>query len=73
MASTYLVTGASRGLGAEFVKQLCGQDHRVLAAMRDPKQGDVARRAGATVVQLDVDRRRSMRSPRRSTARSTCW
>jgi NAD(P)-dependent dehydrogenase (short-subunit alcohol dehydrogenase family) len=56
MASTYLVTGASRGLGAEFVKQLCGRDHRVLAAMRDPKHGDAARRAGATVVQLDVDR-----------------
>jgi NAD(P)-dependent dehydrogenase (short-subunit alcohol dehydrogenase family) len=56
MASTYLVTGASRGLGAEFVKQLCSRDHRVLAAMRDPKHGDAARRAGATVVQLDVDR-----------------
>src|SRR5262245_15323226 len=56
MASTYLVTGASRGLGAEFVKQLCGRDHRVLAAMRDPKHGDAARRSGATVVQLDVDR-----------------
>ena len=56
MASTYLVTGASRGLGAELVKQLCARDHRVLAAMRDPKHGDAARRAGATVVQLDVDR-----------------
>jgi NAD(P)-dependent dehydrogenase (short-subunit alcohol dehydrogenase family) len=56
MPSTYLVTGASRGLGAELVKQLCGRDHHVLAAMRDPKQGDAARRQGATVVQLDVDR-----------------
>src|SRR4029078_11206817 len=56
MPSTYLVTGASRGLGAEFVKQLCGRDHRLLAAMRDPTQGEAARRAGATGVRLDVDR-----------------
>jgi hypothetical protein len=51
-----LVTGASRGLGAEFVKQLCARDHRVLAAVRDPSKADAARRQGATVVQLDVDR-----------------
>jgi NAD(P)-dependent dehydrogenase (short-subunit alcohol dehydrogenase family) len=56
MASTYLVTGASRGLGAEFVKQLCARDHHVLAAVRDPAKADAARRQGATVVQLDVDR-----------------
>jgi NAD(P)-dependent dehydrogenase (short-subunit alcohol dehydrogenase family) len=50
------VTGASRGLGAEFVKQLCARDHHVLAAVRDPAKADAARRQGATVVQLDVDR-----------------
>jgi NAD(P)-dependent dehydrogenase (short-subunit alcohol dehydrogenase family) len=56
MASTYLVTGASRGLGAELVKQLCACDHRVLAAVRNPSKADIARRQGATVVELDVDR-----------------
>src|SRR5262249_48598940 len=50
MADTYLVTGASRGLGAEFVRQLRRRGHTVLAAVRDPEK------AGADVVRLDVDR-----------------
>src|SRR5258706_16397916 len=36
MNATYLVTGASRGLGAEFVRQLREQGHSVVAAVRDP-------------------------------------
>jgi NAD(P)-dependent dehydrogenase (short-subunit alcohol dehydrogenase family) len=56
MADTYLVTGASRGLGAEFVRQLRGQGHVVVAAVRDPETAGDAARAGARVVRLDVDR-----------------
>jgi NAD(P)-dependent dehydrogenase (short-subunit alcohol dehydrogenase family) len=56
MTSTYLVTGASRGLGAEFVRQLRERGHDVLAAVRDPERARDAARAGAKVVPLDVDR-----------------
>jgi NAD(P)-dependent dehydrogenase (short-subunit alcohol dehydrogenase family) len=56
MATTYLITGASRGLGAEFVRQLRGRGHTVLAAVRDPDKAGDAARAGAEVVRLDVDR-----------------
>jgi NAD(P)-dependent dehydrogenase (short-subunit alcohol dehydrogenase family) len=56
MNATYLVTGASRGLGAEFVRQLREQGHSVVAAVRDPDSARDATRAGATVTRLDVDR-----------------
>jgi NAD(P)-dependent dehydrogenase (short-subunit alcohol dehydrogenase family) len=56
MADTYLITGASRGLGAEFVRQLRRAGHPVIAAVRDPGSARDAAQAGATVVQLDVTR-----------------
>ena len=56
MADTYLITGASRGLGAEFVRQLRRAGQSVIAAVRDPGSAGDAAKAGATVVQLDVTR-----------------
>src|SRR5262245_33335545 len=56
MRHLYLITGASRGLGAEFVRQLRERGHTVLAAVRDPSAAGEAARAGAKVVRLDVDR-----------------
>jgi NAD(P)-dependent dehydrogenase (short-subunit alcohol dehydrogenase family) len=54
MAQTYLVTGASRGLGAEFVRQLRGRGHDVIAAVRDPAKAADAAAVGARVLTLDV-------------------
>ena len=36
MPSTYVITGASRGLGIEFVKQLSSQGHTIIACARNP-------------------------------------
>jgi NAD(P)-dependent dehydrogenase (short-subunit alcohol dehydrogenase family) len=55
MGARYLVTGASRGLGAEFVRQLRGSGHEVVAAVRDPDTATEATRVGAKVLRLDVD------------------
>lgn len=51
-----LVTGASRGLGLEFTRQLLSRGARVFAACRRPDQAvELTKLAGQlTVVQLDV-------------------
>lgn len=36
MTSTYVITGASRGLGLEFVKQISAKGHTVFALARNP-------------------------------------
>ncbi|KAI9321041.1 4-dihydrotrisporin dehydrogenase [Dichotomocladium elegans] len=37
MSLTYVITGASRGLGLEFVKQLSSKGHTVIACARKPE------------------------------------
>jgi NAD(P)-dependent dehydrogenase (short-subunit alcohol dehydrogenase family) len=53
MPMTVLVTGANRGLGLEFARQLSSRGDRVIAAVRSPdKAGELA--SISTVVTLDV-------------------
>lgn len=40
MALTYVVTGASRGLGLEFVKQISSQGHIIYAMARNPETSE---------------------------------
>lgn len=35
-SSTWVIVGASRGIGLEFVRQLLLRGHQVIAAVRDP-------------------------------------
>lgn len=37
MTLTYVITGASRGLGLEFVRQISSQGHTVYALARNPE------------------------------------
>ena len=60
MASTVLITGASRGLGFEFTKQYADDGWRVFATCRDPAAADNLNRLGEAsgglvrVLALDV-------------------
>lgn len=40
MTSTYVITGASRGLGLEFVKQLSSKGNTVFALVRNPEASE---------------------------------
>jgi len=54
MPATCLITGATRGIGLEFARQLAARGDHVIATARDPaKAGEIARVA-ARVVALDV-------------------
>jgi NAD(P)-dependent dehydrogenase (short-subunit alcohol dehydrogenase family) len=51
---TVLVTGANRGLGLEFARQLHGAGATVIGTARKPAEADELNALGVRVVQLDV-------------------
>ena len=51
---TVLVTGANRGLGLEFVKQLQAKGYRVIGTARSPERATELKDTGARIEQLDV-------------------
>lgn len=54
MTHTWLVTGANRGIGLEYVKQLAARGETVIAACRDPQNASELGKAGVRVVKLNV-------------------
>lgn len=54
MAKTVLVTGSSRGLGLEFVRQCAARGDRVIATLRDPSKTPEVGKLAKRVIALDV-------------------
>lgn len=54
MASTYLITGANRGIGLEFAKQLRARGDTVIATCREVEKAAELKATGAEVLALDV-------------------
>lgn len=65
---TWLITGANRGIGLEYVKQLLDRGRRVIAAARDPEaaeelsQAKVRYNVALSIEQLDTGCSRSISS-----------
>ncbi len=55
-----LIIGASRGIGLEFVRQLCASGASVIATARDPVGLDRLEALGAKALQLDVAKPKSI-------------
>ena len=53
-SGTVLVTGANRGLGLEFAKQLQEKGYKVIGTARNPAAATELKATGARVEQLDV-------------------
>ncbi|KAG0173402.1 hypothetical protein DFQ28_001575 [Apophysomyces sp. BC1034] len=66
MSLTIVVTGASRGLGLEFVKQLSAKGHVVIASARSPEKSDqlqeLAKSKNVHTVTLDVVQEESVKA-----------
>lgn len=54
MPQTYFVTGANRGIGLEFARQLSARGDRVLATCRDPARAAELASVASRVVRLDL-------------------
>jgi NAD(P)-dependent dehydrogenase (short-subunit alcohol dehydrogenase family) len=54
MPTTYLITGANRGLGLEFARQLSARGDRILATARNPAEATDLARLVHQVIPLDV-------------------
>ncbi len=54
MSDTYLITGANRGIGLEFVRQLSARGERVIATARNLEEASALKGTGATLLPLEV-------------------
>src|SRR4051812_40523738 len=54
MPTTYLVTGANRGLGLEFARQLAARNDRIIATAREPEKATDLARLVHDVLPLDL-------------------
>jgi NAD(P)-dependent dehydrogenase (short-subunit alcohol dehydrogenase family) len=62
MSQTYLVTGAGRGIGLEFARQLKARGDKVIATVRNPEAATDLAALGVRVESLDVADEASVRA-----------